>query len=66
MDVKKYVLEAACGVKVYLGKEKLEDLPKARAYFRRLRILDIFAKTLMTYWIAKKILSYLDVNLSIF
>lgn len=66
MDVNKYMNVATCGIKLYLGKEKLEDLPKARAFYKRLRFLDIFSKTLMIYWIAKKLLAYFNVHLSIF
>ncbi|XP_055309701.1 putative fatty acyl-CoA reductase CG5065 [Sitodiplosis mosellana] len=66
MDMDEYLQNAACGTKLYLCKEKLENIPKARIFCRRLRFLDIFSKTLMTYWIAKKVLSYFNVHLSIF
>lgn len=66
MDVRKYMHVAACGTKLYLTKEKLEDIPKAREFNRRLRFLDIFSKTLMMYWFAKKLLSFFNVQLSVF
>lgn len=66
MDVRKYMFTAACGTKLYLTKEKIEDVPKAREFIRRLRFLDIFSKTLMSYWMAKKLLSFFNIQLSVF
>lgn len=63
MDVNKYCYNAAYGTKLYLVKEKIEDVPKTRAFYRRLRFLDISTKALLVYWIVKKILTYFDVSI---
>lgn len=58
-----YFRGAAVGARVYLVKEKLEDIPKARRTFRRLFYLDLATKTLFTCWIIQKVFSYFQLSI---
>ncbi|XP_031626468.1 putative fatty acyl-CoA reductase CG5065 [Contarinia nasturtii] len=63
MDVDNYCYNAAFGTKLYLVKEKVEDIPTALAFHRRLWFLDVFTKSFFTYWIVQKLLSYFNVSI---
>lgn len=63
MDINHYLHDAAYGTRLYLVKEKVEDLPKARKLFIRLRYLDIITKTLCIYWIVKILLTRFNVSI---
>lgn len=63
MNVDQYCEVCTYGCKVYLAKEKPENIPKARVLLRRLWFLDVSVKIWLTYWILKKILNYLDVTI---
>lgn len=63
MDVNQYLNNGAFGSRLYLAKEKLEDLPKAKVLFRRLRYLDVTCKVLFVYLIVKKLLTYFNVSI---
>lgn len=58
-----YVDTATLGSRRYLVKEKDEDLPKALTLFRRLRILDITTKALLSYYLITKFLGYYELSL---
>lgn len=61
MNVEEYTDNASLGMKTFLVKEKLDNLPKVKAFYTKLFYLDIFTKTLFTYWIVKKCLAHFDV-----
>lgn len=63
MDVNEYLYNGALGSRLYLANEKMEDLPKAKVLYRRLKYLDITCKVLFVYLIVKKLLTYFDVSI---
>lgn len=62
MNVIEYCEVSAYGYKVYLAKEKPENIPKARALYSRLFVLDVAVKLFLSYWILKKVLSYFEIT----
>lgn len=60
MDVRQYNVSSAFGTRLYFIKDKPEDLPKARACYRRLKIIDKISKTLISLWFINMILKYID------
>lgn len=62
MHVLEYCDACAYGYKIYLAKEKPENIPKARALYKRLWYLDVAVKTYLCYWIFKKVLAYFDIT----
>lgn len=63
MDPSAYCLSAAFGTRIYLAKDKIENISKARAFHLRLRILDLLVKLLISYWLFRKLLKYMNVEL---
>lgn len=62
MDFYEYVKIATLGTKIYLCKEKEENLPKALAFMQKLYYLDITAKILCGLLILYFLKSYFDVH----
>lgn len=60
MDVQQYFRAASLGIKLYLVKEKLEDLPKALEFTRRLYYLDLTVKIIIGVWLFNKLVRYLE------
>lgn len=58
-----YFRDAAYGTRLYLVKEKPENIPRARITFKCLQYLDIATKSFLTYWIIKKLLNYMNMRL---
>lgn len=63
MELFKYLDVAMIGLKIYLRKEKREDIPKAKAFMKKMGYLDIFTKTLLCYWILSMCLRYFNLTL---
>lgn len=47
IDVQKFFENSTLGGKVHLLKERMENLPKAKAHFRRMKVLDKVVKTIL-------------------
>lgn len=60
MDIQQYFSVATLGSKLYLIKDKKENMPKAHQFMRRLYYLDLSVKILIGIWIVYKILKYLE------
>lgn len=61
MDFNEYCQVATLGSRLYLCKEKEEDLPKARKFMQKLYYLDIIAKILCVVMFVNFLKSYFDV-----
>lgn len=60
MDLDKYFEDAALGTKLYLVKEKKEDIPTALAFMAKMYVLDIATKIIIGLWLASTVLAYID------
>lgn len=60
MDIQQYFSVATMGTRVYLVKDKKENLPKALQFTQRLYYLDLTVKMLFGIWIVYKLLKYLE------
>lgn len=60
MDIQQYFSVATLGSKLYLIKDKKENLPKAHQFMRRLYYLDLSVKILIGIWLVYKVLKYLE------
>lgn len=60
MNVQQYFSVATLGTKLYLVKDKMEDMPKALRFMQRLYYLDLTVKILMGIWVVYKILKFLE------
>lgn len=55
----KYFKNAALGTKIYILREKKENLPKARKIMNQLYYLDKVVKYLFFFYLIKKLFKYL-------
>lgn len=60
MDIQQYFSVATMGTRVYLVKDKKENLPKALQFTKRLYYLDLTVKILFGIWIVYQLLKYLE------
>lgn len=60
MDVQQYFSVATLGTKLYLVKDKIEDLPKALQFMKKLYYLDLTVKILIGIWLFYKLLKFLE------
>lgn len=60
MSVQEYFRVAVLGTKLYLIKDKKENIPKAKAFSRRLIYLDLLTKIVFWSWIVYAIIKYFE------
>lgn len=63
METLSYFRANMMGARLYLAKEKPEDIPKARKTFRRLFYLHVVTKTLIVCWIIQKCFNYFELSI---
>lgn len=63
MDMNDYCDKGAYGTRLYLVKGKPENIPKAKRLMQRLWYLDVATKSLVTYWLLKKLITYFNITL---
>lgn len=60
MDIQQYFSVATLGTKLYLVKDKREDLPRALKFMDRLYYLDLIVKLLVGYWLVYRFIKYME------
>lgn len=60
MNLNKYHENAILGGRLYLVKEKKEDIPAALAFMNKMRLLDKTTKIIIGLWLAYTLLAYID------
>lgn len=60
MNLNKYYENAMLGAKLYLVKEKKEDIPAALAFMNKMKLLDKATKIIIGLWLGYTLLTYID------